>query len=186
MIAESPGSFYLVNKYTLPKETTGSPRTSYVHRTDTTNIRSPTEKTPEELVLENENLRISLDAIASHAQRVDDENKRLKAESEERNKMMKSAILEVKREVRLLHSYDQCKADIQAVKVKQGQDLMRSQLLGSIPSPNPRRLEASRALPTQGDWINSTSIISASLARLMSRSEETDRKLRRGIEVIEN
>jgi hypothetical protein len=53
-------------------------------------------------VLENENLRISLDAIASHAQRVDDENKRLKAESEERNKMMKSAILEVKREARLL------------------------------------------------------------------------------------
>jgi len=62
--------------------------------------RSPTEKTPEELVLENENLRISLDAIASHAQRVDDENKRLRMEVEERSKMMKSAILEVKREVR--------------------------------------------------------------------------------------
>jgi hypothetical protein len=55
-------------------------------------------------VLENENLRISLDAIASHAQRVDDENKRLRTEVEERSKLMKSAILEVKREVRLFSS----------------------------------------------------------------------------------
>jgi hypothetical protein len=54
------------------------------------------------LVLENENLRISLDAIASHAQKVDDENKRLRTEVEERSKIMKSAILEVKREVRPL------------------------------------------------------------------------------------
>jgi hypothetical protein len=52
------------------------------------------------LILENENLRISLDAIASRAQEVDEENKRLKAEAGERSKMMKSAILEVKREVR--------------------------------------------------------------------------------------
>jgi hypothetical protein len=51
------------------------------------------------LILENENLRISLDAIASRAQEVDEENKRLKAEAGERSKMMKSAILEVKREV---------------------------------------------------------------------------------------
>jgi hypothetical protein len=61
--------------------------------------RSPTGKTPEELALENENLRISLDAIASLAQAVDAENKRLRAEAEERSKMMKSAILEVKKEV---------------------------------------------------------------------------------------
>lgn len=48
--------------------------------------------------------------------------------------------------------------DGQAVKVKQGQDLMRSQLLGSIPSPNPRRMEASRYAPSQGDMISSMSI----------------------------
>ena len=60
---------------------------------------------------------------------------------------------------------------------------MRSQLLGSIPSPNPRRMEASRALPAQGDLVNSKS---KPIVRLMVRSKETDRELGRGIEVIEN
>jgi hypothetical protein len=41
--------------------------------------------------------------------------------------------------------------------VKQGQDLMRSQLLGSIPSPNPRRLEASRYPQGNSDLVNSMS-----------------------------
>ena len=107
IIAESPGSFYLVNKHNVPKESSNgsSSRTWYVLLAYgllcKLTYSSPTEKTPEELVLENENLRISLDAIASRAQEVDDENKRLKAEAGERNKMMKSAILEVKREVGL-------------------------------------------------------------------------------------
>jgi hypothetical protein len=97
-------SFYLVNKQNVPYGASGDTRTSYVPITDyckraLTIFRSPSEKTPEELALENENLRASLDAIASHAQAVDNENKRLKAEADARNTMMKSAILEVRREV---------------------------------------------------------------------------------------
>lgn len=61
--------------------------------------RSPSGKTPEELALENENLRASLDKIAQHAHEVDVENKTLRSEAEERAKTMKTIISEVRREV---------------------------------------------------------------------------------------
>jgi hypothetical protein len=45
---------------------------------------------------------------------------------------------------------------------------MRSQLLGSIPSPNPRRLEASRA-PIQGnDMVNSMSTMALLMIMLVT------------------
>lgn len=62
-------------------------------------IRSPTGKTPEELALENENLRASLDALAVHSHAVETENKALRTDLEERTKAMKTAINEVRREV---------------------------------------------------------------------------------------
>lgn len=48
MIAESPGSFYLVNKHTLPKDSSSS-RTSYVvpiSRSIMTNTQIPDRKDP--------------------------------------------------------------------------------------------------------------------------------------------
>lgn len=63
---------------------------------------SPTGKTPEELALENENLRASLDAIALHAHAIETENKALRADADERAKAMKTVISEVRREVSTL------------------------------------------------------------------------------------
>ncbi|KAK4684852.1 hypothetical protein P7C73_g5315, partial [Tremellales sp. Uapishka_1] len=75
-------------------------------------------KTPEELALENQSLRASLDALAVHAHRVEKMNAELLGKAEERDKMMRSVVLGVRQE---------------AQKAKQGQDLMRSQLLASSP-----------------------------------------------------
>jgi len=57
-------------------------------------------KTPEELALENESLRSSLDALASHAQTLKQANKALKQAGDEREKMMRSVVVGVRREVR--------------------------------------------------------------------------------------
>jgi hypothetical protein len=52
-------------------------------------------KTPEELALENEHLRASLDALSKHNMQVEQELKRVK----DREGMMKSVVLGVKMEV---------------------------------------------------------------------------------------
>ena len=69
-------------------------------------------KTPEELALENEHLRASLDALSKHSMQVEQELKRVK----EREGMMKSVVLGVKAE---------------AQKVMQSQELYRSQMPSS-------------------------------------------------------
>lgn len=69
-------------------------------------------KTPEELALENEHLRASLDALSKHTMQVEQELKRLK----DREGMMKSVVLGVKAE---------------AQKVMQSQVLSRSQMPGA-------------------------------------------------------
>lgn len=57
-------------------------------------------KTPEELALENENLRTSLDAIASHAEKLEQANKVLREQHDEREKAMRSIAVGMRREVR--------------------------------------------------------------------------------------
>lgn len=79
-------------------------------------------KSPEELALENENLRASLDAMASHTHEVERANKGLLEQMEERQKMIRALADGVRRE---------------AYRAKQGHDLMRSQLLASQVSPLP-------------------------------------------------
>ena len=56
-------------------------------------------KTPEELALENENLRISLDAIASHAETLERANRVLQIQHDEREKTMRSIAVGMRREV---------------------------------------------------------------------------------------
>ncbi|KAK1926329.1 hypothetical protein DB88DRAFT_481460 [Papiliotrema laurentii] len=79
-----------------------------------------TGKTPEELALENEHLRTSLDEIASHAERLERANRALQAQHDERERTMRTIAVGMRRE---------------AQKVKQGQDLLRSQLVSSIAHP---------------------------------------------------
>ena len=70
----------------------------------TTRAGSASGKTPEELALENENLRTSLDEIASHAEELERANKVLKEQGEERDKAMRSIAVGVRREVSLSFS----------------------------------------------------------------------------------
>lgn len=63
-------------------------------------VREPTPKTPEEMLLENESLRASLDALSKQAQALSVENAQLRGGVEKRDEMMKSVVLGVRREVR--------------------------------------------------------------------------------------
>lgn len=68
-------------------------------------LRSPAKKTPEELELENEHLRASLDALAVHTQEVESRNKQLREQAAERDKTMRSVVMGVRREVSaIVHS----------------------------------------------------------------------------------
>lgn len=60
---------------------------------------SPTIKTPEELALENQSLRASLDALAVHAHSLEKANKELRQRAEERDKMLQSMVSDVRHEV---------------------------------------------------------------------------------------
>lgn len=60
---------------------------------------SPTPKTNEELSLENESLRASLDALAQHAHQLELANRALAARGEERDKLVRSVVTGVRREV---------------------------------------------------------------------------------------
>jgi hypothetical protein len=59
-----------------------------------------TGKTPEELALENEHLRTSLDEIASHAERLERANRALQAQHDERERTMRTIAVGMRREVR--------------------------------------------------------------------------------------
>lgn len=61
---------------------------------------SPAGKTPEELALENESLRASLDVLAAHAHSLEVANKTLSERAAEQNKVVRSVVQEVRREVR--------------------------------------------------------------------------------------
>ncbi|KAL7419954.1 hypothetical protein Q5752_004917 [Cryptotrichosporon argae] len=61
---------------------------------------APARKTPEELALENDNLRASLDALAVHAQALERRNRELAASAEEREQIVRSVISEVKSKAR--------------------------------------------------------------------------------------
>ncbi|CAD6576151.1 MAG: hypothetical protein TREMPRED_001591 [Tremellales sp. Tagirdzhanova-0007] len=103
-------SFYLVTDTKKSEQVTNNEPTR----------RSPASKTSEELALENTSLRMSLDALASHAQALEQANKTLNEASMEREKLMRSVVVGVRRE---------------AQKAKVGTDLMRSQLLTSASIP---------------------------------------------------
>jgi len=60
---------------------------------------SPSAKTPEELALENISLRASLDALAIHAHDLEQKNRILQHNGEEKEKIMRSMVLGVRREV---------------------------------------------------------------------------------------
>lgn len=63
-------------------------------------ISSTSTKTPEELALENESLRASLDALALHTEAVDKENQELKKRSQEREAVLRTVAAGVRKEVR--------------------------------------------------------------------------------------
>ncbi|EIW65729.1 hypothetical protein TREMEDRAFT_66106 [Tremella mesenterica DSM 1558] len=115
-------------------------------------------KTPEELELENVSLRASLDALASHAHTLEQTNKMFRAQAEERERNMRNVMLGVRRE---------------AVKVKQDQDLMRSQLFASTTQP-PRQPRLSTLAETDG----SENSASSSLQKRIRDLEEEVKGLR--------
>ncbi|RSH90534.1 hypothetical protein EHS25_001139 [Saitozyma podzolica] len=102
-------SYYVINKSKIPEELQET-------QTQTKRNTSPVGKTAEELLMENESLKSSLDALATHAEALVKQNKELRQQAEEREKMMRSVVVGVRREAR---------------KAKQGQDLIRSQLVAS-------------------------------------------------------
>lgn len=121
-------SFYLVHN------SKGSNRSS----SPGVDSKAPTinGKTPEELALENDNLRKSLDEIASHAEKLERANKALLEQHDEREKAMKSIVIGVRREVsRAWAVRDRMRRSLQAQKVKHGQEMIRSQLLASQSHP---------------------------------------------------
>lgn len=67
---------------------------------------SPAAKTPEELVLENESLRASLDALAVHAHSLEVANKALSERAAEHDKVVRSVVHGVRREVRLSFKHE--------------------------------------------------------------------------------
>ncbi|WVF66264.1 hypothetical protein IAT40_001004 [Kwoniella sp. CBS 6097] len=74
------------------------------------------KKTSEELLLENESLKTSLDALSLHAQSVEQNNHLLKAQLAERDKGFRTAVENIKREA------------------SRGKEVWRSQLLASSPT----------------------------------------------------
>lgn len=95
------------------------------HTVLTYQCRAPLAKTPEELALENTSLRHSLDTLASHTQSLEQTNRLLKIQLEERDKKFLAAMAGVKKE---------------AARAKQGQELWRSQVMAGsiIPARAPR------------------------------------------------
>lgn len=65
---------------------------------------SPSVKTNEELQLENESLRASLDALAVHAHKLDLANRAFKERDQERDMLVRSVVTGVRREVRAVCS----------------------------------------------------------------------------------
>ncbi|WWC85623.1 uncharacterized protein L201_000488 [Kwoniella dendrophila CBS 6074] len=112
----SEDSFYVVRK--------GKGKEKEIESTDdeedqkgrpNTGTGGPT-KTAEELLLENESLKISLDGLAIHAESLDTSNKLLKKQLEEREKGLKVIMESLKKE---------------AGRVKAGQEIWKSQLLAN-------------------------------------------------------
>ncbi|GFZ43726.1 hypothetical protein JCM24511_01446 [Saitozyma sp. JCM 24511] len=140
-------SYYVINKSKIPEE---------IQETQTKRNTSPVGKTAEELLMENESLKSSLDALATHAEALVKQNKELRQQAEEREKMMRSVVVGVRREVGGAESGKEVACGL-ARKAKQGQDLMRSQLVASAspfkpldsghpavattPTPTPTQLE---------------------------------------------
>ncbi|ORY32007.1 hypothetical protein BCR39DRAFT_587264 [Naematelia encephala] len=152
---ETPGSpsesFYVVPKNKVKDK---SPD-------DTPTVKSPPIKTPEELDLENTSLRASLDALASHAQQLEQSNKLLVSQAADRDKMMRNIVDGVRKEVQ---------------KAKQGQDIMRSQLLASVSSSSsPRSVGRYASLDTTTVEIEQTG--NANLRRKIRELEDEVRRL---------
>ncbi|RXK38509.1 hypothetical protein M231_04275 [Tremella mesenterica] len=126
---------------------TASPNDSYyvVSAPESEDKSTSQGKTPEELELENVSLRASLDALASHAHTLEQTNKMFRAQAEERERNMRNVMLGVRRE---------------AVKVKQDQDLMRSQLFASTSQPA-RQSRLSTLAETDGSENNASSCSSS-------------------------
>ncbi|ORX34547.1 hypothetical protein BD324DRAFT_636344 [Kockovaella imperatae] len=152
-------SFYVVPKNGRVAES--SSRRGEASEESRTSRASPPIKTPEELALENESLRASLDALAVHAQQLDRTNKALRAQHEGRERLMRSAVAGVRRE---------------AQKAKHGQDLIRSQLLASVSVPRP----TSGMTSSEAEGESSTSAMRSRIRELEAELEaanvENDRK----------
>lgn len=131
----------------------GNPCVGYIRlnmsatvRADIPLFRTPLAKTPEELALENASLRHSLDTLASHTQSLEQTNRLLKIQLEERDKKLLAAMAGVKKE---------------AARAKQGQELWRSQIMaGSILPVRAPRIDGSpiSSVPGLKDGPGSDSI----------------------------
>ena len=98
---------------------------------------SPTAKTNEELMLENESMRTSLDTLSKIAHQLEVENRALKERAEERDKMMRSVVSGVRREVSCGFLYTWLPINDQAQKVRHDTEVMRSQMLASTAALSP-------------------------------------------------
>ncbi|KAK6905016.1 hypothetical protein I203_105835 [Kwoniella mangroviensis CBS 8507] len=98
---ETEESFYVVKNRrdeTINLESTDEEEEEdFVERTGSSTNSAPT-KTAEELLLENASLKTSLDALALHAESVDNTNKTLKKQLEEREKGLKVIMENLKKE----------------------------------------------------------------------------------------
>ncbi|WVO23425.1 uncharacterized protein IAS62_004778 [Cryptococcus decagattii] len=124
---------------------------------------APLAKTPEELSLENASLRHSLDTLASHTQSLEQTNRLLKIQLEERDKKLLAAMAGVKKE---------------AARAKQGQELWRSQIMaGSILPVRASRIDGSpiSSVPGLKDGPGSDSI---ALRKRIKELEEEVRTLK--------
>ncbi|WOO79638.1 uncharacterized protein LOC62_02G003161 [Vanrija pseudolonga] len=127
---------------------------------------SPSAKTNEELMLENESLRASLDALAKHAHALELANKAVTERAEERDKVVRSVVYGVRKE---------------AKKVKHDQEVMRSQILAStsgLPPGQATQAVSSAALVTAQRRVGE---LEAELKRSeaeLRQSKDNEEKLR--------
>nr|XP_018266551.1 uncharacterized protein I303_00526 [Kwoniella dejecticola CBS 10117]OBR88709.1 hypothetical protein I303_00526 [Kwoniella dejecticola CBS 10117] len=132
--AMAEDSFYLVkNRKGKGKETESTDEEDeQVHRPT-----SSTRLTAEELSLENASLKTSLDTLAIHAETLDQSNKALKTQLEEREKGLKVIMEGLKKE---------------AGRVKAGQEVWKSQILANslMSSANPARMPGTSGTNASG------------------------------------
>ncbi|KLT40743.1 hypothetical protein CC85DRAFT_287149 [Cutaneotrichosporon oleaginosum] len=113
-------------EHKIEKEEPPSPSESFYVVPD----EKTTDKTPEELALENASLRASLDALAVHAHAVEKENRELKKRTEERDVALRSMVLDVQKEARKARHHEVLRSQmiIPSAEPQGGQTVLRTRI----------------------------------------------------------